>query len=70
MAEITHQLTITGMTCGGCSGRVVNALEATPGVLHADISHQTNSGVIVTTDTVSTEDLLAIVAATGFGVTA
>jgi Cu+-exporting ATPase len=70
MAEITHQLTITGMTCGGCSGRVVNVLEATPGVLHAAISHQTNSGVIVTTDTVSTEDLLAIVAATGFGVTA
>jgi len=68
MAEITHQLTITGMSCGGCSGRVVKVLEATPGVLRADISHQTNSGVILTNETVSTEDLLAIVAGTGFGV--
>ena len=39
MGEVTHTLTITGMTCGGCSGRVLRVLKATPGVLRADISH-------------------------------
>ena len=70
MTEVTHHLTITGMTCGGCSGRVTRVLEATEGVISADISHQNNSGVIVTTDALSTEDVVAIVATTGFDVSA
>ena len=47
MSEVTHTLTIKGMTCGGCSGRVTRVLEATEGVIRADISHQNNAGVIV-----------------------
>jgi copper chaperone CopZ len=70
MSEVTHHLTINGMTCGGCSGRVTRVLEATEGVISADISHQSNSGVIVTTDALSTEDVVAIVATTGFEVSA
>ena len=70
MGEVTHTLTITGMTCGGCSGRVTRVLEATPGVLRADISHESDSGVIITTDALTTDDVVAIVARTGFGVSA
>ena len=70
MGEVTHELTITGMTCGGCSGRVLRVLESTPGVVSAKISHETDSGVIVTTEALTTDDVMAIVASTGFGVTA
>ncbi len=70
MSEITHQLSITGMTCGGCSGRVTRVLEATPGVISATISHETDSGTVVTTEALSTQDIVDIVAGTGFGVTA
>ena len=70
MGEVTHTLTITGMTCGGCSGRVLRVLQATPGVLRADISHESDSGVIITTDALTTDDVVAIVARTGFGVSA
>ena len=70
MAEVTHELTITGMTCGGCSGRVLRGLESTPGVVSAKISHETDSGVIVTTEALTTDDVVAIVSSTGFGVTA
>lgn len=70
MSEVTHTLTIIGMTCGGCSGRVTRVLEATEGVISAKISHQSNSGVIVTTEDLSTDDVVAIVATTGFDVTA
>ena len=68
MSEVTHTLTINGMTCGGCSGRVTRVLEATEGVVKADISHETNSGTVITTDALSTEDVVAIVASTGFEV--
>ena len=70
MSQRTHTLTITGMTCGGCSGRVLNLLKATPGVLEAMISHETDSGVVLTDERLSTADVVAIVAATGFGVSA
>ena len=70
MTEVTHTLTINGMTCGGCSGRVTRVLEATEGVISADISHQNNAGVIVTTEALSTDDVVAIVATTGFDVKA
>ena len=70
MSEVTHTLTIKGMTCGGCSGRVTRVLEATKGVIRADISHQNNAGVIVTTEALSTDDVVAIVATTGFDVKA
>ena len=49
MSETVHYLSITGMTCGCCSGRVTRALEATPGVLKAFISFEDNDGNILTT---------------------
>lgn len=70
MRQRTHTLAITGMTCEGCSGRVANVLNATAGVLQVTVSHESNSGTVTTDERISTEDLLAIVAATGFGVSA
>ncbi|MDP6194789.1 MAG: heavy metal-associated domain-containing protein [Candidatus Poseidonia sp.] len=70
MSQRVHQLVITGMTCGGCSGRVAKVLNATPGVLQTTISHETDSGVVVTTDALSTQDVVDIVASTGFAVSA
>ena len=70
MATKTHQITITGMTCGCCSGRVNRALRANPDVLDTMISFESEQGSVLTTDALSTEDVLAIVAATGFGVSA
>jgi len=70
MSNTTHHLTITGMTCGGCSGRVKRVLEATEGVISADVSHEEGKGTVVTTPALSTDDVVSIVAGTGFGVTA
>ena len=68
MSEVTHTLSILGMSCGGCSGRVTKALTETPGVISATISHATNSGVVVTTDELSTEDVMKVVTRTGYDV--
>lgn len=70
MAQRSHMLAITGMTCDGCSGRVANVLKATPGVVEAKISHQTNSGLVLTDETLSTLDIVAIVNGTGFAASA
>ncbi len=66
MSQITHHVAILGMTCGGCSGRVSNVLENTPGVIQAEISHESNSGVVVSTDEVSIQEIIEIVKNTGF----
>ena len=57
MSQITHHVAISGMTCGGCSGRVTNVLANTPGVIQAEISHESNSGVIVSTDEISIQEI-------------
>jgi|TARA_B110000495_G_scaffold61376_1_gene52206 copper chaperone CopZ len=66
MSEQVHTLTITGMTCGGCSDRVTRVLEATPGVLKADISHENNSGVVTTSPEVPMSQVIELVNSTGF----
>ncbi len=66
MSQITHHVAILGMTCGGCSGRVANVLENTPGVIQAQISHESNSGVVISTDELSMQDIIGIVNKTGF----
>ena len=44
---------INGMTCGGCSGRVKGVLEMNLNVESAEISHETNSGVVKTNGQIS-----------------
>ncbi|MBF55355.1 MAG: hypothetical protein CMA99_04320 [Euryarchaeota archaeon] len=70
MDQVAHALKITGMTCGCCSGRVTRVLEATPGVIQADISWQNHAGIVVTTSELTREQVMAIIASTGFGVSA
>ena len=70
MNQVAHALKITGMTCGCCSGRVTRVLEATPGVIRADISWQNHAGIVVTTPHLTKEQVIAIVESTGFGVSA
>ena len=57
---------INGMTCGGCSGRVKGVLEMNLNVESADISHETNSGVVKTNGKISAEELVKIIEQTGF----
>lgn len=40
------ELRVTGMTCGGCSSRVQDALLAVPGVLNASVDHENDSAII------------------------
>ena len=57
---------INGMTCGGCSGRVKGLLEMNLNVESAEISHETNSGVVKTNGQISAEELVKIIEQTGF----
>ena len=70
MGTKTHYLTITGMTCGCCSGRVNRALAANPEVIQTMVSFESPQTAVLTTDALSTDEVVAIVASTGFGVTA
>lgn len=70
MGTKTHYLTITGMTCGCCSGRVNRALAANPNVIQTMVSFESPQAAVLTTDALSTEEVVAIVASTGFGVSA
>ena len=49
MTERVHKLTILGMTCGGCSSRLKQVLEANPEILDVKVSFEKDSGVITTT---------------------
>ena len=66
MSQTVHYLSIAGMTCGCCSGRVTRALEATPGVLKALISFEDNNGNILTTTEVERSTLVEVVNSVGF----
>jgi copper chaperone CopZ len=37
---------VSGMTCGGCSAKVTEALLKVPGIHHAQVSHEKNEAVI------------------------
>jgi len=46
MAEAEARLTVGGMTCASCTGRVERALQAAPGVLAASVNLATNSAQV------------------------
>ena len=66
MAERVHKLTILGMTCGGCSSRLKQVLEANPEILDAKVSFEKDSGVITTTDKLTTDNVIVMVNSAGF----
>jgi Cu+-exporting ATPase len=57
--EAKHRLSISGMTCASCTGRVERALEALPGVLSAHVNHATQTAEIRTLDGAITTETLA-----------
>lgn len=66
MGERVHKLAILGMTCDGCSSRLKKVLEANPDVLDAKVSHVKDSGVIITTKNLTTDNVIVMVNSAGF----
>ena len=61
-------LDISGMTCASCATRIERKLNKLDGVT-ASVSYATEKAVVAVPDTVTTEDLLATVAAAGYAAT-
>ncbi len=66
MGERVHKIAIYGMTCNCCSGRVDRVLRANPEVIDAKISYQSDSGIVTTTDKLSTDKVIVMVNKAGF----
>lgn len=62
-------ITIEGMMCGHCSGRVHDALEANDAIANAVVSHETGTAVVTLAAEISDEALKKIVEGAGYKVT-
>ena len=61
---MTKQITVEGMSCGGCEEAVENALKDVPGVTDAEADNETDS-VTVEGDA-SDEDIVTAVEGAGY----
>lgn len=66
----TETMNVTGMTCGGCVGKVTQALTAVPGVGHVDVSLPGKASVDFDEKLTSRERLQSAVKRAGYGVVA
>jgi copper chaperone len=66
----TETMNVTGMTCGGCVGKVTKALKAVPGVGHVDVSLPGKASIDFDEKLTSRERLQSAVKAAGYGVAA
>ncbi|WP_292288975.1 heavy metal translocating P-type ATPase [Marivita sp.] len=57
--EATHRLSISGMSCASCTGRVERALQDVPGVLSANVNLAAQTANVRVLDGAVTPDLLA-----------
>lgn len=57
--ESTHRLSITGMSCASCTGRVERALQNVPGVLSANVNLATETASVRVLDGAVTSEALA-----------
>jgi P-type Cu+ transporter len=64
----TVTLSLDGMTCASCAARIEKRLNRIDGV-HATVNFATESASVDFTDTVTPDQLVAAVAATGYGAT-
>ena len=62
----TIDLDISGMTCASCAARIEKKLNRMPGVT-ASVNYATEKATVLAHPEVSTEDVIATVAATGYG---
>lgn len=65
MSGPTHQLTVGGMTCGGCASSVKKALERVPGVVEASVSFE-QARADVQAPGVDRDQLVAAITKAGF----
>ena len=66
MAEAVHELSISGMTCSGCTNRLMRVLQSNPEVIDAKLSFENDSGIIRTTDKLTTDKVIIMVNGAGF----
>ncbi len=66
MANEVHEMTITGMTCGGCSGRVTRVLEGTAGVISVEVRLEPGGASVTTNGSVTVENLVGVIESAGF----
>lgn len=66
----TETMNVTGMTCGGCVGKLTKALTAVPGVRHVDVSLPGNASVDFDESLTSRDRLQSAVKDAGYGVRA
>ena len=65
----TETLTVTGMTCGGCTSKVTKALHAVPGVGEVKVSLSAGEATVQYDEqTASPDQLKSAVKGAGFGV--
>ena len=66
VAESTVELSVTGMTCASCVGRVEKALKAVPGVSNATVNLATERASVTATGGVPASALIQAVAKAGY----
>ncbi|WP_415184590.1 heavy metal translocating P-type ATPase [Phaeovulum sp.] len=67
VAEASTRLTVEGMTCASCTGRVERALTVTPGVISANVNLATNTATVTyAAGSVAPTELAAAVTAAGY----
>ncbi|RQR32033.1 heavy metal translocating P-type ATPase [Burkholderia sp. Bp9142] len=62
----TIELTVDGMHCGGCTGRVQRALAAVPGVVEAAVDLDAHAATVTAQDTVEPVQLVDAIGAAGY----
>lgn len=65
----THTLSIAGMTCASCVGRIEKVLKTVPGVTQASVNLATGKAQITMLQDVSAQTLLTAVARAGYAAT-
>lgn len=64
------KITIEGMMCEGCSGRVTNLLNAISGVSAEDVNHDTGLAIVEVPDSVDDKKLSDVIENAGYKVVA
>ncbi|WP_176100211.1 heavy metal translocating P-type ATPase [Burkholderia cepacia] len=63
----TIELSVDGMHCGGCTGRVQRALAAVPGVVEAAVDLDAHAATVTAQETIDAARLIEAVGAAGYG---
>ncbi|WP_369324876.1 heavy metal translocating P-type ATPase [Burkholderia cepacia] len=63
----TIELSVDGMHCGGCTGRVQRALAAVPGVVEAAVDLDAHAATVTAQETIDAARLIEAIGAAGYG---